>query len=54
MRFDVALRSQEKNDMTVFLSWTGLRYNDNATVPGAQTERRGEGRTGEGSARVLA
>jgi hypothetical protein len=28
--------------MTFLLSWTGLLSNDNATDPGARTERRGE------------
>jgi hypothetical protein len=34
-------RSQEENNMIFLLSRTGLRYNETATVAGAQTERRG-------------
>src|SRR2546429_447674 len=38
----VRLRSHEENHMLHLLSGAGLRYSEKATVPGAQTERRGE------------
>ena len=37
-----------KNDMMFLLSRPGLRSNEKAIVPGAQTVRQGEGRAGEG------
>src|SRR5262249_33630686 len=40
-RVDVRLRSQEVKTMMLLLARTGLRDEDNATGPGAQTERRG-------------
>src|SRR5262249_18843941 len=35
--------SQEENPMMLLLSGSGLRSSDNATHPGTQPERRGEG-----------
>src|SRR5262249_16240322 len=44
------LHSQEENHMMLLLSRAGLRYNENAIAPGAQTERPGLAWAGEGSA----
>src|SRR5262249_45498963 len=49
-RLEVRFRSQERNPMMLLLSRTGLRYHGNAIAVGAQTERQGEARAGEGSA----
>jgi hypothetical protein len=38
---DALFRSQEKIDMVILLSGTGLRYNDDAIAAGAQTKHRG-------------
>jgi hypothetical protein len=37
----IQFRSKEENNIIFLLSGTGLRYNETATVAGAQTERRG-------------
>jgi hypothetical protein len=47
---DRRLFRQKENHIMLLLSGAGLRYNENASASGAQTERRGEAWAGEGLA----